>query len=105
MLGWRPRKKHDVLIAYGNAAGIYDVWEVARFARRHRIKEAVIVVEKEPTKAVAEEARRKGIKLIIDDKPSVCSSKLKNELESENRSVILKKLENIADRSIMQDPC
>ncbi len=93
------------VIGYGDAMGIYDVWEFNRLKKRLSLTNCPPFVKAAPTEKVLREAEDMGIEVITSDDPRGMASHLKEKLEAEGYAVKVKKLEEIADRSIMSDPC
>ena len=96
---------HKILIAYGEAIGIFDVWEYGKLKNKFALERAIAVVKKKPTDKVYQEAEKNGIEIMVSDNPKRYAENLKKELECPEKKVGVRKLEEVADRSIMQDPC
>ncbi len=96
---------HKILIAYGDALGIFDVWQFGKVKEKFSLERAIAVVKKQPTDKVIEEAGKNGIEVHVTEKPREFAEKLKEELQTPDKKVGVKKLEEVADRSILQDPC
>ena len=105
LFGKKRQHTTTVVIGYGDAMGIYDVWEFNRLKKRLSLNKCIAVVRSSPTEKVLREAEDMGIEVIIADDPRGMASHLKEKLEAEGYAVKVKKLEEIADRSIMSDPC
>ncbi len=105
LFGRKKRKKYDVLVAYGEAMGVFDVWQMDRFARKLKIGRKVAVVGTRPAESVFKESAEKGVEVEVAEDFAGRALELKRQLEAENKQVLLKKLDEVADRSIMQDPC
>ena len=96
---------NKILIAYGEAIGIFDVWEYGKLRKKFNLERAIAVVQKKPTDKVYAEAQKNGIEIVISDNPKKYAENLKRELECPEKRVGVRRLEEVADRSIMQDPC
>ncbi len=96
---------HRVLIAYGDALGIFDVWEFGKLIKRFKLERGIAIVKKEPTQKVYEEAEKNHVEIMISQNPKEFAQQMRKQLETPNYKVAVRKLEEVADRSIMQDPC
>ena len=96
---------HKILIAYGDQMGIFDVWEFGKLKKKFALERAIAVIKKKPTDKVYDEADKNGVEIIISNNPRQHAEHLKRELEAPDKKVGVKKLEEVADRSLSQDPC
>ena len=94
-----------ILIAYGDQMGIFDVWEFGKLKKKYELERAIAVVKKKPTEKVYEEADKNGVEIIISNNPKKYAEDLKREIECPEKMVGVRKLEEVADRSLSQDPC
>ncbi|GEM_PF-2037849 len=101
----KKEQDHKILIAYGDALGIFDVWQLGKVKKKFSLEKTIVVIKKNPTEKVIEEAEKNGLEVKISEKPKEYAEKLKDELQTSEKKVGVKKLEEVADRSIMQDPC
>ena len=92
-------------MAYGDMLGMYDVWQVERFMKRLPVKRIIVVVKERPLDRVIEEAKNMSIELVYSDFPRKMAQEIASELKKAGQNVWIKRLEEIADRSIMSDPC
>ena len=96
---------HKILIAYGDQMGIFDVWEFGKVKKKFQLERAIAIVKKEPTEKVYDEADKNGVEIIVSNNPKQHAENLKKELESPDKKIGIRKLEEVADRSLSQDPC
>ncbi len=94
-----------VLIAYGDALGIFDVWEFGKLIKKFNLEKGIAIVKKKPTPKVYEEAEKNHVEIMISQNPKEFSQQVKKQLEQPDLKIAIRKLEEVADRSIMQDPC
>ncbi len=99
--------KEKVFIAYGEAAGIIDVWGCGKAKARLEASRGIMVVKRRPTEKVLEEAKKEGIEIVVTDgKPKEEAKRLASRVEKEEgKEVRVEKIEEIADRSMMYDVC
>lgn len=99
--------KEKVFIAYGEAAGIIDVWGCGKAKARLEASRGIMVVKRRPTEKVLEEAKKEGIEIVVTDgKPKEEAKRLASRMEKEEgKEVRMGKIEEIADRSMMYDVC
>ncbi len=92
-------------MAYGDMLGMYDVWQMERFMKRLPVKRIIVVVRERPLDRVIEEAKNMSIELVYSDFPRKIAQEIASELKKAGQNARIKRLEEIADRSIMSDPC
>ncbi len=96
---------HKILIAYGDALGIFDVWEFGKLIKKYNLEKGIAIVRKKPTQKVYEEAEKNQVEIMVSQNPKEFAQQIKKQIEQPNSKVAVRKLEEVADRSIMQDPC
>jgi len=100
-------EKEKVFIAYGEAAGIIDVWGCGKAKARLGASRGIMVVKRRPTEKVIEEAKKEGIEIVVTEgKPKEEAKRLAERIKTEEgKEVRVGKIEEIADRSMMYDVC
>lgn len=96
---------HKILIVYGEVIGIFDVWEFGKVIEKLNLERGIAIVKKNPTQKVFEEAEKNRVEIMVSENPKEYAQQLKRKLEKPDLKIGVRKLEEVADRSIMQDPC
>ncbi len=99
-------EREEIIVAYGDAVGIVDIWECAKIKRRFDLKRQIIVAKKNPTDKVHEEAQKEGIEIVVAlENPKKEAKRLAESLsDKEGKEVKVKRIEDMVDRSFMLDP-
>ena len=92
-----------LLIGYGEAVGIFDIWQLKRLKEKVSFEEVVLFARRRPTVRVIREAQEVGIEIRTAQDPKGEAKGLAERLRRGGREVKVKALEELADRSIMRD--
>jgi len=97
--------KGAVLITYGAKIGIFEIRELFRYKVKTGIKRLIMIVKEAPFPTVMDEAKEKGIEIIINLNPKQASQRLMEASKANGENVIIKPVDDIAERGMMEDPC
>ena len=92
-----------LLIGYGEAVGIFDIWQLKRIKERASFEGVVLCARRRPTDKVIREAEEVGIEVRTAEDPKGEAKGLAERLRQQGKEVKVKALEELADRSMMRD--
>lgn len=91
------------MIGYGEAVGIFDIWQLKRLKEKVSFEEVVLFARRRPTEKVIREAQGVGIEIRTAQDPKGEAKGLAERLRQQGKEAKVKALEELADRSIMRD--
>jgi len=96
--------KGKILLTFSEKPGVFEVWRLHEFRKRTGLKKVILLYKEEPSQQVKREAYWKKVELKkIPGDPAEEIKSLHQELENRGEKVVVVKIEDIADRSIMRD--
>lgn len=92
------------LILYGNRVGFFDIENINRYISKYGIKKTIIFIKEKMHPNLKNKIDINKFKFIISINPKKSAKNFYAAMQKTNKRSVLKKLEDISDRSIMQDP-
>ena len=92
-----------ILVTYAEKPGVFDIEKLSQFRDRTKIKKVILLYSTLESEAVRKAAHKLAVELVKCDERRKCIDKIVNKLKDMGEDVLFRRIEEIADRSLMRD--
>lgn len=97
------QKRKKIIIAVADRVGVFDITEMERFVRRLKAERGIVIASAEPAESVKGLSKQSGIEIRISRDREGELENLRRSLPRDRYEIVIRKMEEIADRSQFSD--